>query len=231
MPRMPAVVISLLAWLAATGPVAAQGSGTLSPPRVEIAGGGAWLFKSALGTADAELRANRNGTTVPITLFSTDNRIQSAPGLEARGSYAVSRRFALEGALAYARPELQTDVRGDIEDAPALSVSERVDQYAFIGRLIVSNITGDLGGSTTPFLSVGGGYLRQLHEGHTLIEHGQVFTVGGGIKHWLGGGGSGPRGGPGIRADVEAWILRKGITFGKDVRLVPVFGASFFYAF
>jgi hypothetical protein len=200
-------------------------------PRFEIGGGGAWVLESTLGTADAELRANRNGTTVPVTLFSTDNRIQSAPGVEARGSYALGRRFAIEGALAYGRPELQTDVRGDIENVPAVTIRERIDQYAFIGRLIVSNLRGDAGGRTTPFLAAGAGYLRQLHEGRTLIEHGQVFTVGGGIKHRLGGSSSGSRRGAGIRADVEAWLLRDGITFEKDLRVVPVFGASLFYAF
>ena len=34
----------------------------------------------------------------------------------------------------------------------------------------------------------GAGYLRQLHQDRTLIEHGQIFYAGGGLRYWLRGG-------------------------------------------
>ena len=36
-----------------------------------------------------------------------------------------------------------------------------------------------------PFVTAGGGYLRQLHEGLTVIEEGRVFYVGGGARYWI----------------------------------------------
>ena len=42
-----------------------------------------------------------------------------------------------------------------------------------------------MGPRLVPFAAAGGGYLRQLHEGQTLVEQGQVYHAGGGLKYWL----------------------------------------------
>ena len=82
-----------------------------------------------------------------------------------------------------------------------------------------------------PFVTAGGGYLRQLHEGLTVIEEGQVFYVGGGARYWIFARARGvPRAG-GLRADVRLNVLTGGIVVDDRSRRHPSVSGSFFLLF
>jgi hypothetical protein len=59
---------------------------------------------------------------------------------------------------------------------------ERLDQY-LVEAGILFMLDELRFGSTVPFVTGGAGYVRQLHEGLTLIDQGRDYYVGGGVKH------------------------------------------------
>ena len=141
--------------------------------RFEVSFGGLWIAGAPLGTDVADLRANRV-PAAPFTLFTTDTRWASAPGFDARVSYCLTRSLAIEAGLVRVQPELRTSIAADAEGAAPLTVTERLDQY-FIDASVVWLVNHlRFRERTVPFVSGGAGYLRQLHEGRTLVETGQV---------------------------------------------------------
>ena len=196
-------------------PVAALGQGT-EPPlrRPEAAFSGGWLGGSGFGGADANLRTRTGGDYL---LFTTDSRLASTPALEARVSYALTRRFAVEGRFGFSRPDLRTSISGDVEGAPPIDVAERIDQYTFEGALVVM-LPGLRFTSLVPFVSGGAGYLRQLHEGRTLVEEGVLYHIGGGVKHSLFARQRRFIKAAGFRGDVRLHVVTGGIELAESAR-------------
>ena len=149
--------------------------------RFEASIGGLWIGGAALGSTQAEIRAN-NLTPTPFRLFAAETSEAAAPGLDARFAYWLTRSIAVEAGFVRVRPELRTRVSGDAESSTTLTVAERLDQY-FIDVNVVWLLERFRFGRTVPFVSGGAGYLRQLHEGRTLVETGQVYEAGGGLRH------------------------------------------------
>ena len=71
-----------------------------------------------------------------------------------------------------------------------------------------------------PFVSIGGGYLRQLHEDRALAETGTIYYAGGGLRYWLRGG-QGASMDVGVRADARINVRRDGIDFENKRRTYP----------
>ena len=199
---------------------------TADPPinRLEAAFSAGWLGGAGLGGADANLRTRTGGEYL---LFTTASRVAAVPAIEARASYSLTRRYALEARFGFSRPRLRTSVSGDIEGVPEIEVEERFDQYTFEGAIVVM-LPGLRFASLVPFASAGGGYLRQLHEGLTLIEEGVLYHVGGGVKHALFARQQGFLKGAGVRGDVRLNILTGGIELEEKPRLhVAALGGVF----
>jgi hypothetical protein len=220
--------------LAVAGLVALPGDGdaqtTTSDPlpgQAEASFAAGWLGGFSFGTADANLRT-RTGDT--YLLFSTRSKMQGAPFLEARASYALSSRYVLEGRFAMSQPELRTAIASDVEGAPELEVAEQIDQYTFGGALAVM-LPGLRVGSLLPFASLGAGYLRQLHEGLTLVEEGIAYHVGGGARHALFGRRRGLVEAAGFRGDVRLDILTGGIELSDGPRTHLSASGGFFVTF
>ena len=212
--------------------LAAPAYAQTDPPihRVEVEAGGGILGGAALGSTDANLRANAT-TAQPSRLFSTASRVSTERSLHARVGVALSRRFAVEGGLVFTRPLIRTSVRGDAEGAPPLTVDEQVDQY-FVEASVLVGLTGlRLGSRTVPFLVGGAGYLRQLHEGLTVIEQGHFYHLGGGVKHWLLARDRGVVRAAGLRADARVYVLMSGISFDGRPRPHAAASGSVFLAF
>ncbi len=207
----------LLALVCVAGPASAQSADNRPVRRVEVTFGGGWFGGAHLGEADANLRANTSPPQ-PLRLFTTDTRIAGAPALEATVGFAFNRRWGVEGGVARSRPELRSSISADREGAPALTVFEQVDQYLFEGRLVIMLDEIRLGQRTIPFATAGAGYLRQLHEGHTVIEEGLAYQVGGGLKHWLLARDRGVIKAAGARIDARLYLLTGGITFDDGPR-------------
>ena len=217
-------------YLDLTVPAYAQTAG--GPPfrRVEVELGGGILGGASLGSADANLRANA-ATKQPYRLFSTATRVTPERSVHARVGFALSRRFAVEGGGVFSRPAIRTSVSADVEGAPAVTVDERVDQYFVEASLLVRLDEIRLGSRTIPFLAGGGGYLRQLHEGLTVIEQGHLYHLGGGITHWLLARDRGFVRAAGLRADGRLYVLMSGISFDGRPRPHAAASGSVFLAF
>jgi hypothetical protein len=202
---------------------AAQSSSPLR--RIELAGGVGVISGAALGSQPADLRAATAGE--PYRLFSSSTRMSTAPIFDLRLGVPVAGRYGVEGHAAYGHPEIRTSLSSDAEHAPDLTAVERLDQYVIDGGLVVSLDEWTIAG-LHPFATVGGGYLRQLHEGLVVIEEGGVFFVGGGVKHTIH---TRPRGlirGVGARADVRLNLLSGGVHIDDNVRRhVSVSGSLF----
>jgi len=224
-------VMSALPALAQT-PARAQAHAPPDGPArgIEASVGSGLFGASALGTADANLRAN-DTTVRPFRLFSSDSRFGAAPLLDVRGAYMFNRRFGTEGVFVFARPELRTSVSGDVEGAPALTIVERVDQYFVEGSLVIMFDELRLGRRTVPFVAAGVGYLRQLHEGLTLIEQGHLYHLGGGLKHWLIVRDRGRIKAAGVRVDARLYLLNRGVSFEDRPRPLGAVSGGFVVAF
>ena len=218
-----------IALLLAALPAAALAQNDRPVRRVEVSGGIGLFGGAALGSGDANLRAN-NTTPQPYRLFSTDSSFERTSSMETRVGVALTRRYEVEARFAFSRPELRTSVSADVEGAPGLTVVERVDQYVIDGALLVLFDEARFGG-VVPFAAAGAGYLRQLHEGLTVIESGRVYHVGGGLKRWFFTRDRGFARGAGVRADARLYFLSGGIALDDDPRSHGAISGSFFVTF
>lgn len=105
---------------------------------------------------------------------------------------------------------MRTSITADAESAAPLTSVERVDQYVFDASLVMTCSALGAGGRLVPFILAGRGYLRQLHEGRTLIEHGQVYHAGGGVEYALFTRTTGFLRSTGVRGDARLQVLRGG---------------------
>ena len=216
--------------LMAAAPAVAQTPDAARIGRVEVDAGGGWLGGGQLGAADANLRAAAT-TPRPFRLFSVDSRVAAAPTFHVKAGYPLSRRFVVEGGLTLSHPELRASVTNDAEAAPPITVAERIDQYGIDAGLIVMIRELAIGGRTLPFVSGGAGYLRQLHEGQTVVEQGHFFHAGGGVKHWLLARERGLVNGAGVRVDARLYLMSGGIAFEDRPRPHGAISGSVFLAF
>jgi hypothetical protein len=196
--------------------------------RFEVSIGGLWIGGAGLGSTNAEIRAN-NLTPTPFRLFATETSEAAAPGLNARFAYWLSRSLAVEGGLVRVRPELRTRIDSDAESAAPLTAVERLDQY-FIDAGVVWLLRRFTFGATVPFVSGGGGYLRQLHEGQTLVETGQLYQVGGGVRHQLFADAGWFRS-IGARIDGRIYVLVDGVQLEDRPRTHGAFSGSLYLTF
>jgi hypothetical protein len=223
--------VSFVLLIACAASASAQTAGERPAHRIEATVGGLWLGGATLGDSAAGLRANRTGTPAPFTLFTTESRFGSAPGLDVRAGYGLTRTIAVEFGLLYSRPELRTSIGNDVENAPSSTVSEQVEQYFIDGSVLLLLDRFAPGDRTVPFVAGGAGYLRQLHEGLTVVENGQVYHVGGGLKHWFALRDSGFVRGAGVRVDGRLYFLRDGIEIQDRTRSHGTISGSFFVTF
>lgn len=184
-----------------------------------------WAGGPSFGTADAGLRTRTDDDYV---LFSTESKMGAAPRIEARASYGLSRRYAVEGRFGFGRPEIRTAISADVEGAPDLDVAETIDEYTFEGALLV--LFGGNGG-VRPFLSAGAGYLRQLHEGQTLVENGVVYHVGGGVRAPFFARQQGAVKSAGVRADARINLRSGGVALADGVTASPSIAGGVFVGF
>lgn len=198
--------------------------------RFETSIGALWLGGAAEGSDKAELRANQM-PAAPFTLFSADTRIGSAPGFDGRIGFWITRTLAVEGGFVYAQPQVRIRVTGDSEGADPLTLEDDLDQYFIEVTAVFLLDALRLGSRTIPFVSGGGGYLRQLHEGRTLVETGQLYHVGGGVRHWLWTRNAGFIRALGLRADARAYVLVNGFALDDDAKVHGAVSASGFVTF
>jgi len=194
----------------------------------EISGGVAWLPGTDLGTASAEETRNPGTGTGPFVLFDADSRTTAVPGLVGRFGGYLSRSVSLEAGVLFSRPDLSTELTGDAESAPVVTATETIKRFVVDGSALFHLTALSFGGGRgIPFLSGGGGYLRDLHDKNEVAETGHELHFGGGLHYWLGQG----KHRAGVRTDVSISRRSGGADAVDTTRTVPVVSGSFAYVF
>ena len=225
--RIGALVV-VLSWGA---PPRNAGAQTLSMPpagRIEVSVGGVWMGHQALGENSA---TETTGTGTSLKIFTASSDLGSARGVAGRIAVRVWRSLAAEVDMSYAKPALTIAIANDIENAPAVTAVETMQQLT-VGAGVVWTLPRRF--ATTrlaPFAMGGGGYLRQVHEDGTLVETGRYYQCGGGVTYLLW---SRPRGllkAAGARVDARAIVRARGVAFDEKAHAAPAFGAAAFIRF
>jgi hypothetical protein len=236
-PTRPTAIPWVVAMLVVLAPGAAraQSGAAVGPglrawrPVVSLAG--TWLGAQALGRVDATTRRASIGATTPalFALFSTDSTLGGAAGGEVAITVPVTRHWAVSVRGATARPTLTTAITADAEGAPNVEVTEQVADYT-VDVAVLYQLPRVGGRRARPYLTVGGGYLRQLHEDNTLVETGRTWHGGAGLRWWLRGGDRSAR--PvGLTGELR-WVWRTdGITFADGARTAPAAVVAVFMGF
>jgi len=204
----------------------APGVASAQAPRVEVGGGVRWMGGAGLGDPDATMRTASGGSFVQ---FASASELGPVVAVEGRVGVRLTRSLQAEAGMSYGTTELRTELASDVEGIPDATVAESVTRYTIEGALVAS-LDGWRWGGLVPFVSVGGGYLRELHEGRTLVESGRMFHAGGGVtvplRTQMGAGTT-----IGVRADARAVVRSGGVQFDDDALVVPAVGASVFFRF
>jgi opacity protein-like surface antigen len=188
-----------------------------------------WTAPASLGSADASLTNPSGGR---YRLFSTTTEIAGAPALDARFGRRLTRVIQVELAASYSSPTLRSSISDDAENGAALVATESIRQIAITGAAVFHVARWRIASRILPFVTAGGGYLRQLHQGDTLVETGRIYFAGGGGTIPLGSRGR-SQGGHwfGIRADVRALFQAGGVSLGAERRVSPSVTAAAFVRF
>jgi hypothetical protein len=218
--------------LSISAPAAAQvwigGGSAPHGGSVELSGGVTWARGYDLGDSTASLTRNPPTGSSAFELFRASTGIDPAVGADARLGVYLARSVSVEGGVHYSRPVLSVRLSGDAEGAEAITASETITRYVFDGSLVVHLLPLSFaGGRGVPFVTGGGGYVRELHEENGLAETGRQYHVGGGLRLWLGGG----RRRFGIRGDVGVALREGASDFSEGRRTVPTASASLVYLF
>jgi len=143
----------------------------------------------------------------------------------------LAGRLRAEVTASYSKPVLSTIVSGDVESAAGATASETITQIIVEGNLLFA-LTAENGarGRIAPFVSGGAGYLRQLHEGQTVVDTGRTLQAGGGARMVLRSSASSNLR-VGVRGDIRVIARTRGVSPDGVTHVAPAFGASIFVAF
>jgi hypothetical protein len=217
----------LAAVLLGAGSAAAQGwvgRGGPRPGAIELSGGGTWSAGEDLGQRAATLTPNPGSGSSSFDLFQTDQKLKSVFGGKALVGYYITRAFAIEGGFHYSRPTLSVELSDDFEGAPSLTATTSITQYLFTGSAVYHFGKSP---SVVPFVAVGAGHLRDVHNGNELVETGVEYHGNFGVKWWSGSG----RGRIGVRAEGGVSMRTGVFDFDEDSRVVPTAAVSLAYLF
>jgi hypothetical protein len=180
------------------------------------------------GSQDASLTTSTGGS---IRLFSTSSELDSTAGLELRFGGRVASNIDAEIAASYATPELRTTISGDLEATGSTVAAEPVQQFIIEGAAIIKLAKWRPRPRVLPFVSVGAGYLRQLHDAKTLVETGQTYHVGGGAKLAMVSRMDGRLKEIGLRMEARACIRSGGVALDDRAHAAAAITAALFARF
>ena len=204
----------------------ARAQGALGP--VTFSGGVRWAAPVSVGQVDAtEIGVDGK----PYRLFSTASRFEGTFGGEGRIGVRLTKVLRAEGAFSYGIPTLATRVSGDAEGARSTTATEGVRQFTFEGGIALLLPRWRPVPRGSPFLTVGVGYLRQLHEGRTLAEDGRSGFVGVGMDVVLRERRGKRLKAVGVRGDARAAVRGAGLSLDRRSHVVLLLGTSLFFSF
>ena len=195
---------------------------------VAISGGAVWSGGYDLGSASADETRNTGTGTGPFVLFSASSKADPSVGLQGRLGVYLASSVSVEGGVFVARPNISTRLTGDAESAPDLTATETLTRLVVDGSVLFHLSGASFGGGRgVPFVTGGGGYLRDAHEKNEVIETGHEFHVGGGMHYWFGEG----KHRFGVRADAAVSWRTGGADGADTTRTVPMVAGSIAYLF
>jgi hypothetical protein len=208
----------------------AQSGDPLVPGRIEVGAGARWAGRTSFVARDATETAS-GPASVPFVLFSSASALDAAAGAEAHVAVRLMRLIQAEIGGSYSRPTLRASIGADAEKAAPTEATEVIQQVTIDGSLVVHIARWRLKGRGVPFVIAGAGYLRQLHEGRTVVQDGQTYHAGAGIRIALRSRTDTRLKGIGFRTDVRALVCRNGIALDGRAHVTPVLRASLFVGF
>jgi hypothetical protein len=183
---------------------------------VEVGGDVRWLTGVHFNDVNAVENAFGGATR---TVFDSSSRFEQAACPEARVSVRLTRAIDGEGSIAFGRTQLTTRISQDPEATDA-TASEPVSVY-----MLDAGVRARLGrwrrGDSTPFVTAGAEYLRQLHDGHTLVEDGLAWYVGGGLLYPTRNAAVRGSKSAALRIELRATILPGGSTLDRATHVMP----------
>ena len=209
-------------------PAAAQPRPANNTPRTEIAVGLDWMGGTSFGTQSANEVVASGGA---FPLFSVSSELGGAVGVDVKIARRLRNAFALEVSGSYSRPELRSTTSADVEGAPPVTATDRLRQITIEGAVLFKPDRWRVGRRASPFLSAGVGYLRQLHEGDTLVQDGQLYAFGGGLKIPMLTRGRKRLSEVGLRADVRVVVRSHGVAPDDGSHASAAAGVSAYLGF
>jgi hypothetical protein len=214
---------SLFVLLVLLTPVVASAQQS-SGHRTEVGGDVLWLT----GVKFNDVNANETGFGgATRVVFRTSTRLEQAVCPEAKVVVGLTSTIDAEGAVAFGRTHLSTAITTDPEAASA-TVSEPVTLYLLQGG-VAAHLARWQKGRAAPFASAGIGYLRQLHEGHALVQNGKSWYVGGGLRYPLKDDAARGLNSAALRLELRATILTGGSTVDGATHVLPTVIAGVFF--
>ena len=192
---------------------------------VEIGGGLHYVGRVTFADVDATENSFGGATRA---VFKSQSELESSGGVAVHVGVRLTEMFQAEWSVAFNHTHLATRLSAD-EEAGTATVTEPVTQYLVEGGLMVRPWRHAGGGGV--FGTAGISYLRQLHDGNTLVDTGPAIYAGGGVDFVLNGVRLFGSKAAGIRVDVRGRLLRNQLTLDGTTRVVPVVGATLFFRF
>ena len=162
------------------------------------------------------------------TVFVTETAVQSSAGGLVWFTARLTSLLDAEGVISVSAPALATAIANDVEGAADTTAREDLRQYSFEGGVAIHPSPWRRL-SWSPFITAGGGHLRQLHEGHVVVETGSLFYAGAGLRYTMRSRSTGLR--PGFRADLRAAFMKDGVAFDSALHGAPQLSLSAFVRF
>jgi hypothetical protein len=225
--RIGAIVLCLVS-VGRVRAAAAQSVPATGPGRIEVSAGALWIAHQALGSTDAN-ETTPAGTS--LKTFTTASDLTSVAGFEGRVAVRVLRSLEAEVEASYGTPRLTVAISNDFENAPPVTATEVMQQFTIGAGVVWYLPFRPWTSRLAPFVTAGGGQLRHMHEQRTLLEIGQYYQAGGGVKFLLFSRPHGFVNAIGARVDVRAVVRKKGVAFDDGGHASPAVGASAFVRF
>jgi hypothetical protein len=218
-----AVVVMGVAALDA--PVAYAQPASPDPGRFEVSIGSVWIGRQPLGSNSANETTGAGGT---LTLFRTASELANVNGLEGRVGVRMWRGLEAEVEASYGKPQLNISISDDTESATAIATAETIQQIMIGAGVVWALPHRSWSERLVPFVTAGGGYLRQVHDPATLVDTGRFYQIGGGVKVLLVSRSNRFVNGVGVRVDARAVVRSKGVAFDAASHASPAIAAALF---
>jgi hypothetical protein len=187
--------------------------------RLEIGAGLQWLPAVNFAAVNAVEQTPSGGTRV---VFRSQSTLDAAVGGQARLGVVLTPVIVAEVGISRTGRNLVTTISGDVGNASGVPL-ERMQQYVFeVG--VRYQIAPSSSMRWHPFVTAGVGYLRDLHEGSTLVDAGRLYYAGGGVRYVLRETPSASIKSLGIRGDVRVRSTSGGAVLDAATHSGPVMG-------